>query len=135
MPRKGYGFLKPPQCRPHQNEARHESGPSPKAATTDSDDVDSESSVAYAESFNRYRSEIYESFDLASGLLQEIARRRSQQYSYHLGSGMPPTRRSSTAFNGTIGIAREEGPWTRVGPTYVTLFRGFTALTSSMGSY
>src|SRR5439155_3974834 len=59
----GHGFLKPPQCRPHQNEARHKSGPSPKAATTDSGDGDSNSFVAFSESSNRYRSGIYESFD------------------------------------------------------------------------
>ena len=68
MPRKGYGFLKPPQCRPHQNEARHKSGPSPKATTTDSGDGDSNSFVAFSESFNRYRRAIYESFDLAVSL-------------------------------------------------------------------
>src|SRR5439155_8898439 len=65
----GYALLKPPQCRPHRNEARHESGPSPEAATTDSGDGDSNSFVAFSESSNRYRREIYESFDTAGPML------------------------------------------------------------------
>src|SRR2546428_8596202 len=87
--RKGYGFLKPPQCRPHQNEARHKSGPSPKAATTDSGDGDSNSFVAFAESFNRYRSGLYESFDTADSPV-DYSESGNQQYAYHRASTMAP---------------------------------------------
>src|SRR5438445_12741610 len=100
----GHGFLKPPQCRPHQNEARHKSGPSPKAATTDSGDGDSNSFVAFAESSNRYRSGLYESFDTTVSTKDSL-RVRAHQYWYHLGSTTARSTASSPARTSSIGLS------------------------------
>src|SRR5512136_362001 len=42
--------------------------------------------------------------------------RSPQQYTYHLGSGMPPTSAPPDDLTGMTTSARGAGPWTRVAP-------------------
>src|SRR5207249_9331987 len=58
-----------------------------------------------------------------------------QQYTYHAGLAIPPTRFSPCALTGITGRARGAGPWTLQAPTYWAPLLSFVFTTSTIGSY
>ena len=105
------------RMRPVTNRGLRRTRP-PRTRTT----LTRKSSVAFAESFNRYRREIYEAFDMTVPVPLADVRGIQPQSIYQRGSATPPRRKSPSAFSGRIGIARGEGPCTADGPTYVRPF-------------